>query len=666
MAEAEELLVEGALLATRVARELWRRQSPAPERARLVDVQERVERFVTGIRGSCPRLVLANPPLRRSLFARLARGLPAQSSAASAGLPGTDGQRIFLPRDLAKTALDPSGIRRFRLFALVQAAHIDGRAQARAPSAPIARTLFMALEGSRALRALSLELPRLRPDIASCVERSISARPPLKALTDVERAVEGLLQQCLRDLLTAEADHIREAERLLGTDLERLESDLRAQHAGRYRGLPEVECWGELVSEYAVSALGQPTAAHDSEPQSAPKVAHLPRRPTPRSAAPDEEDSRPGMFIIKPDASQQSVEDPLGLVRPMDRGDTDSAELSDALSELAEARMVRTAGMVREILLSETAIPARAAQAVPLAGVGQPFVYPEWDYRTSSYRERYATVREQEAVHGNSDWAAGVLRRHAQLVDTVCASFAHLRPNRSRLRRQSDGSEVDIDACVSAFADRLAGSSMDEGLYEEMRPRRRDLAISLMIDSSASTDSSIRGRERIIDLEKEALLVVCKALEQLGDRYAAYGFSGESASHVRLLPLKRFDERYDAGVEARIAGLEPDRYTRLGAALRHAAAHLTRERAQHRLLLLVSDGKPNDSDEYEGRYGIEDTRQAIIEARIQNLQPFCLTVDRDAPGYARYIFGPTGYTVLREAQFLPRVLLDVLRRLATR
>ena len=83
-------------------------------------------------------------------------------------------------------------------------------------------------------------------------------------------------------------------------------------------------------------------------------------------------------------------------------------------------------------------------------------------------------------------------------------------------------------------------------------------------------------------------------------------------------------------------------------------------------MLLVSDGKPNDSDEYEGRYGIEDTRQAIIEARIQNLQPFCLTVDRDAPGYARYIFGPTGYTVLREAQFLPRVLLDVLRRLATR
>ena len=118
--------------------------------------------------------------------------------------------------------------------------------------------------------------------------------------------------------------------------------------------------------------------------------------------------------------------------------------------------------------------------------------------------------------------------------------------------------------------------------------------------------------------------------------------------------------------EARIAGLEPDRYTRLGAALRHATLLLVREQARHRLLLLVSDGKPNDSDEYEGRYGIEDTRQAIVEARLQHLQPFCLTVDRDAPGYARHLFGPTGYTVLRQAQLLPRVLLEVLRGLVTR
>jgi nitric oxide reductase NorD protein len=665
MAEAEELVAEGALLATRVAQELWKRSSPAPELARLVDVQERIERFVTGIRGACPRLMIANPPLQRSLFGRLALRIPAHLNSAHV-LPGTDGQHILLPRGIAKTAQDPSGIRRYRLFALIQAARIERLARLKVPTDPVARALFIALDGSATLRALGFDLPCLRSDIASSVERSISLRPPLGALNDLERAVEGVIRQSLQNSLLTEPDRVGDAEHQLVERLEQRTADQRARFTGRYRGLPGVECWGELESERSLSSLGKRTTADDAARKSPPKVTHLQRRPTLRSAAPDEDDHRPGMFIIKPDASQQSAEDPLGLVRPLDRGDVDSAELSAALSELSEARVVQVPGAVREILLSETAIPARTAWVSPPAADGQRFLYPEWDCRTSSYRECHAVVRELEAARGDSGWAAGVLRRHAHLVDTVCASFASLRPNRSRLRRQSDGSEVDLDACVAAFADRRAGSPADEGLYEDLRPRQRDLAIMVMIDSSASTDSSIRGRERIIDLEKEALLVVCKALEQLADRYAAYGFSGESVNNVRVLPLKRFDERYDARVEARIAGLEPDRYTRLGAALRHATAHLAREQAQHRLLLLVSDGKPNDSDEYEGRYGIEDTRQAIIEARMQNLQPFCLTVDRDAPGYARHVFGPTGYTVLREAQLLPRVLLQVLRRLVVR
>jgi nitric oxide reductase NorD protein len=292
-------------------------------------------------------------------------------------------------------------------------------------------------------------------------------------------------------------------------------------------------------------------------------------------------------------------------------------------------------------------------------------LYPEWDYRTGSYRERAVIVREAAAAQGDPDWAPAVLRRQARLLHTVCDCFARLRPRRARLRRQPDGAEVDIDAYVDGFANRAAGSPSDDGLYEDVRPRRRDVAVLLLIDCSASTDASIRGRERIIDIEKEALLLVCKALEAFGDRYAAYGFSGEAAHGVRVQPLKRFEDRYDGAVERRIAGLEPDRYTRLGAAVRHVTALLARERASRGLLLIVSDGKPNDVDEYEGRYGVEDARQAIVEARLQGLHPFCITVDRQAPRYARHIFGATGYTLLRDARMLPDTLLDLLRRLVT-
>ena len=164
-------------------------------------------------------------------------------------------------------------------------------------------------------------------------------------------------------------------------------------------------------------------------------------------------------------------------------------------------------------------------------------------------------------------------------------------------------------------------------------------------------------------MEKEALLVVCEALDALGDRYGIFAFSGEGADDVSVLPLKAFDERSSLAVERRIAALDADRYTRVGAAIRHVTAALGRERATRRLLLILSDGKPNDVDVYEGPYGVEDTRQAVAEARRQGVTVFCLTVDREAPRYAGRIFGRGGFAVLRRTDELPAVLIDVLRNL---
>jgi nitric oxide reductase NorD protein len=182
---------------------------------------------------------------------------------------------------------------------------------------------------------------------------------------------------------------------------------------------------------------------------------------------------------------------------------------------------------------------------------------------------------------------------------------------------------------------------------------------------SASTDAWVGGSLRIVDVEKEALVVLLEALDVLGDRHAVLAFSGEGPRAVRVLTVKGFDEASGVAARRRIAALEPDGYTRVGAAVRHASALLGRERARHRLLLLLSDGKPNDVDEYAGRYGIEDTRQAVAEARLQGLMPFCLTVDREAPAYLPAIFGPRGFAVLSRPELLPTVLVEVLRSLVT-
>lgn len=142
-------------------------------------------------------------------------------------------------------------------------------------------------------------------------------------------------------------------------------------------------------------------------------------------------------------------------------------------------------------------------------------------------------------------------------------------------------------------------------------------------------------------------------------------FSGEGPQRVTIRTLKAFDERYSLEVGRRIAALEPERYTRAGAALRHASTLLMREAATHRLLLLLSDGKPNDVDQYEGRYGVEDMRQAVTEAKLQGIYPFCLTIDRQAPNYLPAIFGSRQYALLHRPELLPGVLLDWIKRLVS-
>jgi nitric oxide reductase NorD protein len=300
------------------------------------------------------------------------------------------------------------------------------------------------------------------------------------------------------------------------------------------------------------------------------------------------------------------------------------------------------------------------------AGVAAGISYPEWDFRIPGYAQGGAVVRLQAPPLGDVGWAESVLARHQRLLRQVQRRFEGMQPRRVRQSRQPDGDDIDINAYIKALAERQAGLPLEDRLYQSVRPARRDIAVALLIDISASTDGWVSHDLRIIDVEKEALLLVYRALTALGDPFCIQAYSGESTQNVTLWPLKAFDDS-DAGlVHRRIAALEPQRYTRTGAALRHATATLTACPAQHHLLILLSDGKPNDVDHYEGRYGVEDMRQAVAEATLQSIHPFCITVDRHAPQYLGRVFGPGRYAVLQHPQFLPVVLVDILRRLIKR
>ncbi|MCZ7598059.1 MAG: hypothetical protein M5U09_10540 [Gammaproteobacteria bacterium] len=167
----------------------------------------------------------------------------------------------------------------------------------------------------------------------------------------------------------------------------------------------------------------------------------------------------------------------------------------------------------------------------------------------------------------------------------------------------------------------------------------------------------------IVDAEREALVLLCEALEILGDRYGIYGFSGMTRKRCELFRIKRLSEPLGDDVKARIAGIMPRDYTRMGVTIRHLTRLMDEVDARTRLLITLSDGKPDDYDGYRGDYGIEDTRKALIEARNRGIHPFCITIDRRAGEYLPHMYGAVNYTVVDDVRKLPAEVSKVYCRL---
>lgn len=666
MSEPEEVILDGAHAAASFVGGLWRRNRVGPRRLELEDVRRRLELLVGALHADAPAIVVAEPPARPSILWRLAQRVPGHMVDLRP-LAGTDGSRIRLPRQLDAANGEDGARATYTMLALQQAAR-TARGTPRllaADDRPLVRDLYLLAEAVAVELALADELPGMVGQIADARAAALTARPAERLLTPRELEVERRLIA----VLTSHPAHppaalppARSPEAAL--EWARAEAAAIEELPGRYRGVPLVAQWGRMEPMPLLPAGRVTSMPEEDEQRLAPERVHsLSRRPRPREAPEDEDDEGMGMWMIQMDDPQEHVEDPMGLQRPTDRDDeADAGDLADSLSELPEARLVAAPGSPTELLVSEDPPERQAMASTSERKIGG-VAYPEWDYRVGAYHPAHAVVRQVVAPAGDAAWAESTLTRHRQQVQLVRRRFERLRPQRMRLGRQPDGDDVDVEAYVSSHADLRAGRAPDDRLYECVRPTRRSIAIGLLVDVSGSTDSWVADQRRIIDVEKEAVLLVCEALDALGDRYGVLAFSGQGPEAVSSYMVKDFGERYGLDVRRRIAGLEPDRYTRSGAAIRHATAALMRENARHRLLLVLSDGKPNDVDLYEGRYGVEDTRQAVAEARLEGLHPFCLTVDRSAPTYISRIFGQHSYAVLRRAVTLPQVLVEVVRRL---
>ncbi len=529
---------------------------------------------------------------------------------------------------------------------------------AHAPDADMADDLLQRdlamLRGARAMISTTLtEAPGLAPlwrDLAAA-HLSFRAR---RSLPEGEAAVEALARALLGDPepLPPLAEVFAEVMR---------DGNLAAVNAPRgYRPFAPVPLWPELRPLVLSEAEAVETRETDLAPETSEAENEGPARKARRHKTDQAE--RNDSFILHKFEALLSVAQFVNLNRRIEDDDEDSAKkAADDMDEFGLGQTTKAPATRLRLHLD------LAPEDADIEALASEHSYPEWDARRGVYLPNHTCVFATP-VEADGDHLHVFDPRAEARIRAVRRQFEALRPALVSTPGHLDGDELDTDRAVRAMADFRATGESDGRLWRQTRPLARDLAVSILLDVSRSTEGSVscaRGISRqIIEIEREALAALAWGLDACGDSFAIHGFSSLRRNRVYVHEAKRFDEPMSRAIEARIAALKPGFYTRLGAAIRHASADLASQSTRRRLLIVITDGKPNDLDHYEGRHGIEDSRRAVLEARRAGHSVFGITVDREARSWFARIFGSGGFAVVPEpdrlTQALPRIYAQIV------
>jgi nitric oxide reductase NorD protein len=608
----------------------------------LDDVRTRLQRYVCAMYGRPIAIESLAPPKKTALHMRALERIALAKKQASSE---SDDHAIHLPATLLPDRTGVPAIERYRLLAVQHAERIlrGSGAHAAQATSDLERDLYQLAESAAVDERIRTSQPGLGAVLTDARAAALARRPAPRWRTDVELHVESMVRAMGGDAgagaLPTDGDAQATADWARRTAVA-LEARFGRKAAQAYRRVPEMTLWGTSVS---VRPIDEPPA-QDSAPDETDPLPKIKRASTRSSAHGPASSSSQSSAARSPTAAEGA-------------GSPSSAAADQSGDRTGEAD--DEAGGLSDADSSGTAAPVSALAPAEIV-----YRYPEWDTYSNDFNALGTVVRMAPSIAGPAEWATAALREHMMLVHRTKQQFERLRSHRVRLRRQIQGDDLDLDACVQSMVERRMGRTPTDRLYTMARPGRRELAVTLLIDVSGSTRDVVHEAQRIIDVERIAALIATAAFDALGDDYSILAFSGRGASNVRVRSVKEFGEENVELVHRRIGALEPEGTTRLGAAVRHAAAQLAVHEAPHRLLLILSDGKPHDYDVYAEDYAVQDSRRAVIDARAQGIHPFCITVDRaEAPEYIADIFGASGYLMVRQPAELPRALLGVVQRM---
>jgi cobalamin biosynthesis protein CobT len=549
------------------------------------------------------------------------------------------------------------------------------------PQPAVMRDLWAVLEDARVECRLQLEYPGLRHDLAALAREAVTTRSLLHGMSVREMVVD-----CLLLLSTVERSTIRIPDSLAAI-VEQVWGQCQAVLTPTATAEDAVR-----VADRAYTMLDDLLAASTGQVEPPDRSVQA----TDQGAGPRASEETSGQYrpvtnwayrgVMNPElvrdrrVSDERDEGGTTTQRQGDGASGDSAAPADAMgaSDASRSTGEHRESSAPDGLATGSPPPSLVEQVLAVNDEeherrdmdrtrGGVSLYDEWDGLIQDYRSGWCQVFERIAPDGADDFVETTLAAHGPAVRLLRRYFEGLRPPALRsVRGQADGEDLDLDAAVGRIADKTAGAEPSERIYIRREKRERSVAVVFLVDLSGSTsrqiDSGSGRMRRVIDVEKEGLVLLCEALEAIGDQYAVYGYSGQGRQQVDFIIVKDFDEPAAGRAVRRIGSVTALRQNRDGAAIRHATSKLLAREARHRLLVLISDGKPLD-DGYADEYSLEDTKMALREARTKGIEPFCITVDREAGGYLRRMYGEVRFLILDEAGALPERLPRAYHRL---
>ena len=539
------------------------------------------------------------------------------------------------------------------------------------PQPGLIRDLWTVLEDARVEFLLKQEYPGLSRDLSHLASEAVKTRTLSHGLTVRELVVDQLLllSTTTEPESVAVPDTVADIVAELWSVCQTvLSSEATSETAVRTAHRVYVRL-DELLAQRVESIAGEPSSSPEQAAATAPRASEemsADYRPVANW------DFRGAMdpTMIQEQAEESSTESDAELGHTAETGFSglSSGDQQAGTAHTHESSLGGLApgregpSLVEEVL----ALEGKAGLRNDAAGeAGRLVRYPEWDAAIQDYRSNWCFLFEREAEEGSSEFIEETLSVQRGEIRLLRRYFEGLAPSKfRRLAGQVDGEDLDLDALVRRVADIRAGTEPSDHIYIRGERRERDVATAVLVDVSGSTSRQVSERRRVIDIEKEGLVLLCEALEAVGDQFALYGYSGNGRKQVDFIVIKNFDDPVSGRAARKLGGVMPLHQNRDGAAIRHATRKLLDRRAKTRLLVLISDGRPLD-DGYKDDYALEDTRMALREARMKGIEPVCITIDQDADQYLRRMYGDIRYIVIDRIEGLPDKLPKIYHRLTT-